>query len=504
MIAIALCTRTTFVYFFCSLLFSIPVQAESANDLNLLREAKLTHQSLLVGASHTSDGSTRAKNGKPRFVGPLGADVITFKGYQYTIYYTAQNRGGYGDLFAEVVVARRKIDGGGLIDGGDWEHSTLPVYRVTSRDAHNRASIAISKGDGVIHIAFDHHNLPRINYAHSALGVADNPSATQWNDQVFQFQRNLGFPNDALDRVTYPTFHQLPGGNLLMYFRNGGSTQGEMMLARYDAKQSEWKFIRRVTSMEGFYSKTVTDNNEPSFRGPYLTGGPKIDAGGRIHISWVFREKPVNCNPKGTNAGRDCNHGLYYAYSDDEGIKWYGSNNKLLADTSKGEAISVETQGAEVVHIPTTLMPSNVSLNSIVDDASGKYHVLIEHKTSAQGKSLLHHYVRDSDGKWTSSLFKFAASNVNMQILGNRMFAFAGRADAKIYYSTRQNGFDDWQEIMLPILDGEDSIINGGFVTWDLSQLASGKVSLSWHQMPADGVHGKPSAIFVYDFTVGE
>ena len=373
-------------------LFVMPVSAKVTSDnsqLSLFKEAKMLQHSLLINTSHTSDGSDRAKNNTPRFVGSLGADAITYKGYQYVVYYSAKDRGGYGDFFAEVMIARRKID------SSTWEYSTLPVYRLTSNDAHNRASIAISKGDGTIHITFDHHNTPRINYARSLVGVADKPESTVWNDQVFTFQRNMGFANDAVDPVTYPTFHDLPDGNLLMYFRSGGSTDGAMTFARYDAKQSLWSFVRKTSSSEGFFEKNVTGNKMPSLRGPYTTGGPKIDENGRIHISWLFREKPVNCNLGGTNEGQDCNHGLYYAYSDDEGVTWFNSNNQLIADTSKGQYISVETQGLEVANIPTSLKPSNVSLNAILDPITGSYHVLIEHKTRSTGENLLHRYVRD-------------------------------------------------------------------------------------------------------------
>jgi len=102
----------------------------SVPSLSLHSTPILLGSSLLVDKSHTSDGSDRAQNGKPLFAGVMGAQAVTYKGYQYVIYYTAKDRGGYGDLFAEVVVARRKVM------GHDWQHATLPVYRLTSDDAY--------------------------------------------------------------------------------------------------------------------------------------------------------------------------------------------------------------------------------------------------------------------------------------------------------------------------------------------------------------------------------
>lgn len=479
-------------------MLSFVSEAKSDNALSLFKHAKILQHTSLTKSSHTSDGSDRAKNGKPRFVGSLGADTITYKGYQYGVFYSAKDRGGYGDFFAEVMIARRKIG------TSNWEYSTLPVYRVTSNDAHNRVSIAISEGDGTIHIAFDHHNTPRINYARTLPGVADKPESTIWNDQVFSFQRNMGFAKNAVERVTYPTFHTIPGGNLLMYFRSGGSTQGAMTFARYDAKQSKWTFVRKVSTAEGFFAKNVTGNKAPSFRGPYTTGGPKIDENGRIHISWLFREKPVNCNPGGTNGGRDCNHGLYYAYSDDQGVTWFNSSGKLIADTSQGQFMSVETQGLEVADIPTLLKPSNVSLNAILDPVTGNYHVLIEHKTSPTDDTLLHRYVRDRKGKWTVELFDFSAASVKMKILGDQMFAFAGRTEAKVYYANRKTGFTDWQQVIIPKSPDTQNTIEKGYINWDLSLLDSGRVSLTWHQEPKNKTYGKGAPIYTYDFSIGE
>ncbi|EWH10534.1 hypothetical protein DS2_07868 [Catenovulum agarivorans DS-2] len=464
--------------------------------LQLHSQPVLLNSSLLVKKSHTSDGSDRAVNGKPLFAGVMGAQAVTYQGYQYVIYYTAKDRGGYGDLFAEVVVARRNVT------NHDWQYSTLPVYRLTSEDAHNRQAIEVSKSDGVIHISFDHHNLDRINYAHTAVGVANNPKAIEWNDNVFKFKRNLGFANDAVGRVTYPKFYALDSGNLLMYFREGGAAKGKMQLARYDAQQSEWQFIRRISSQDGLFAKNVNGNTKPTTRGPYLAGGgPKFDQDGRMHISWVFRERPVNCNPGKVN-GFDCNHGIYYTYSDDEGLTWYNNHGQLVADTRKGEVLSVETPGLEAVHVPTTLRPSNVSHNSVIDRKTGDYHLLLSHKTKPDGPARVHHYIRDTSGQWRKEVSSFNASNVTLKFLGDRLFAFAGRTNADIYYADRVDGFKQWHKIALPKLDGEFSKIEGGYITWDLSLLSSGFASVIWQHAPE--VSGQPTPIYVYDFELGK
>ncbi|WP_269520512.1 BNR-4 repeat-containing protein [Alteromonas sp. BMJM2] len=470
-------------------------KTHNSMSISLSQKPKLLSSSLLVGKSHTSDGSDRAINGKPHFSGVMGAQAVTYNGYQYVIYYTAKDRGGYGDLFAEVVVARRKVT------GHDWQYSTLPVYRLTSDDAHNRQAIEISKGDGVIHISFDHHNLDRINYARTAVGVANHPETVDWNDDVFKFERNLGFPDDAVGRVTYPKFYSLESGNVLMYYREGGAAKGEMQLALYDAEQNDWEFIRNISSSEGVYIQNVNGNKEPSTRGPYLAGGgPKFDSNGRMHISWVFRERPVNCNPGKTN-GLDCNHGIYYTYSDNEGLTWYNNAGTLVADTRKGEVLSIATPGLEAVHVPTTLRPSNVSHNSVIDTKTGDYHLLLSHNIEAGGPAHVHHYVRGTSGTWQKRVSSFTASNVTLKFLDDRLVAFAGRESADIYYSDRADDFTTWHKIDMPNVDSELGKIEGGYITWDLSLLKQGIASVIWQHAP-DSI-GEPSPIYVYDFEIG-
>ncbi len=51
---------------------------------------RITRAGDLASASHTSDGTERARGGPPRFMGALGARAISFNGYQYVNYYTGR------------------------------------------------------------------------------------------------------------------------------------------------------------------------------------------------------------------------------------------------------------------------------------------------------------------------------------------------------------------------------------------------------------------------------
>ena len=458
------------------------------------QNAEIIYFSELAPLSHGSDGSDRARDGIPRFLGPLGARGVTHKGYQYIVYYTGKDRSlPEEEGAAKVIIARREVD------GGDWERSTLQGYKVTSDNAHNRQSIGIS-GDGVIHIAFDHHNDPVLNYAKTKPGVANNPADIVWDDSVFTYAPNFG--QNILKqgtKVTYPNFNQFPGGGLILYFRHGGSYGGEMQLARYDATKSKWAFVRNVSTRHGTYKGLETT------RGPYTAGGMQVDKDGRLHVAWLFRERPCEGVKPTIHYERFCNHGLYYASSPDEGKTWHHANGKLVADTSKGDAISISNIVPEVVDIPKTLGPSNVINTSTMDSQNGNMHVLLAHLPSATAnKHKVFHYIGKPDGSWTGKPSSFEASDAKLAIYGDYMFAFTGRSKASIQYAKREEGFSEWRS--MPIGDKEqmDKLnIEGGYITWDLSRMESeGVASVIWHTAPESQRDGDASPINVVDLKV--
>ena len=462
--------------------------------LKPVKRAEVSYHSQLARLSHGSDGSDRARDGKPRFLGPLGARGVTYKGYQYIVYYTGKDRTlPEEEGAAKVIIARRNVE------GGDWERSTLQGYKVTSDDAHNRQSIGIS-GDGVIHIAFDHHNDPVLNYAKTKSGFASNPADVVWDDTVFTYAPNFG--QNILKsgtKVTYPNFNQVPGGGLILYFRHGGSYGGDMQLGRYDAEQSKWTFVRNISNRKGTYKGLETT------RGPYTAGGMQVDKDGRLHVAWLFRERPCKGIKPNIHYERFCNHGLYYASSPDEGKTWYHVDGRLIADTSKGESLGIGNVTPEVVDIPKELGPSNVINTSTMDSQNGNMHVLVAHLPSAQSaKDKVYHYIGTPDGIWTSKASSFDASDAKLAIYGDYMFAFTGRSKAAIYYASRKDGFSKWTQIALGSKQKADKLnIEGGYITWDLSRMeADGIASAIWHMRPKSQRHGDASPIYVIDFKV--
>ena len=129
-------------------------------------------------------------------------------------------------------------------------------------------------------------------------------------------------------------------------------------------------------------------------------------------------------------------------------------------------------------------------------------HVLMSHKTTATGPTRIHHYYDTTDGSWAGGESSFNASNVEVVFNGDQMFAFAGRGDAEIYYSLREENFATWRQIDLPPVGGSPTVINNGYSTWDTSRLNEGVVSVMWHR-PAPNI-GDDAPIDAYTFTLTE
>ena len=455
-------------------------QAEDAD------RAYITGWDQLTSTSHVSDGMERSRDGNPRFEGPLGAQAVSHNGYQYLIFYSGRDRTiPREEASSRVVVARRALGAFG------WEFSILRDYAITSDDAHNRQTIGISEADGVVHISFDHHNRPQMNYAATATGVATDPASVEWNDDVFTYAENLGGdPSERLN-VTYPSFTQIPGGNLVLYFRSGGSYGGEMRLARYDSAGGEWGVVRNLSTRHG------TFNGQETTRGPYMGDARSIQVGtdGTLHAAWVFRERPCDY----TTSSRSeifCNHGLFYAWSQDEGRTWLRADGSQIVDTEAGEMMSIDNLGGPVIEVPKGLGPSNPSITSTVDPVSGDMHVLLRHLDRRGGTPYYFHYLGQRDGTWTQTQTNFDGNTASLAVVGDRLYAFVGRDRGQIYYAQREDGFSEWERLEIEIEGSRRFDPRGGFITWDLSRLDTGSATMMWHRAPEESGASSPLQIF--------
>ena len=80
------------------------------------------------------------------------------------------------------------------------------------------------------------------------------------------------------EHVTYPEFYRLSDGNLLFFYRDGSSGNGNLLINYYDCETQRWS-KRQQNLIDG-----------EGERNAYWQMA--IDAEDRIHLSWVWRETP--------------------------------------------------------------------------------------------------------------------------------------------------------------------------------------------------------------------
>lgn len=200
--------------------------------------------------------------------------LVTFQNFQYAAYY---------DVGQFVVLAKRKT-------GSNIWQVKQTQYKGDATDAHKSISIIVD-GAGFVHVAWGQHN-NNLNYAK---GLA--PASLQLGEKSEMV-------SSKENKVSYPEFYKLPDGDLLFFYRDGGSGNGNLMINRYSTKSKTWKRIQDgMIDGEGK-------------RNAYWQVA--IDKAGAIHLSWVWRESPDVAS----------NHDLCYAKSLDGGLTWQKSTGE--------------------------------------------------------------------------------------------------------------------------------------------------------------------------------
>ena len=201
--------------------------------------------------------------------------VVSNASYQYVAYYDAERR---------VVLAQRQLG------SDDWTMEVTP-YTGNTSDAHNVISIMVD-GAGYLHMSWDHH-VDELRYCRSV-----EPNSLKLTDKMLM-------TGEKENKVTYPEFHHLSDGNLLFFYRDGSSGQGDLMINYYDSQTQTWS--KRQDNV-------ISGEDE---RNAYWQTA--IDEAGTIHLSWVWRETPDVAT----------NHDMCYAKSDDNGVTWRKSTGEV-------------------------------------------------------------------------------------------------------------------------------------------------------------------------------
>ena len=288
--------------------------------------------------------------------------LVSFKDSQFIAYY---------DAARYVVLGKRKH--------GEtaWNlHKTQ--YKGNAADAHNAISIAVD-GNGFLHVAWDHHN-NALRYARGK-----TPFSLELGDQI-------QMTGKAEDRLSYPEFYSLSNGNLLFFYRDGGSGGGNMVINRYQTTSKKWEQLHR----------SLIDGEKQ--RNAYWQAC--TDQWGTVHLSWVWRESPDVAS----------NHDLCYARSKDGGETW---------EKSTGEKYTLPITAATAEY--AVRIPQNSELinqTSMMADNAG--HPFIATYWREQGSKVPTYHVVYLDNKnWTTSNLAIRQTPFSLSGMGSKRIPIA-------------------------------------------------------------------------------
>ncbi|WP_344938526.1 BNR repeat-containing protein [Sphaerisporangium flaviroseum] len=366
---------------------------------------------LLTSRGHTALTYTGYMNGESF----QQEGITSYRGWQYAVYW---------DSSSHVNISRRQLPSGG------WQNLTLTDYTTTSTDSHNVISLGISRADGTIHLAFDMH-ASTLRYRRSVAGLANDPGRFSWTADAFGATQSQ-LTGSTVTTVTYPAFIDAPGGRLQLALRTGTSGSGDEVL--YEYAGGSWSHLGRF--LDG------VSNNQNA----YLFG-IEYDGGGRLHMTWTWRE----------TSNASTNHDLMYAYSTDLGRTWRNNSGAVIGTTGS-RSITSASAGVKVWSIGQNR--GLINQESQVVDGSGVVHVLASHLpagaasqsdfTTARETAVLVHYHRDTSGGWHQTYTPFLERSSRGDIgvdSGNNLYVVSGDSKThKLHIQTasRSSGWSDW------------------------------------------------------------
>lgn len=227
------------------------------------------------------------------------SSVISLAGFQYI---------GFYDKRGNVIIGKRKLS------AGKWQLRVTP-FVANIRDAHNGISLGID-GAGYLHLCFGMHGT-KLRYARSV------------KPHSLKFTSFISMTGDEEERVTYPEFHTMANGDLLFFYRNGVSGNGNMVIKRYVMKERKWVTIQ---------SNLIDGEGE---RNAYWQAW--VDCDDHIFISWVWRD----------NSDVASNHDVCFAVSKDGGASWQKANGEaydLPINVRNAEVARTVPFGSELIN----------------------------------------------------------------------------------------------------------------------------------------------------------
>lgn len=329
--------------------------------------------------------------------------IATVGDYQYTVFWDADR------VF---VLARRDLRDDRI------QTLRLPNMTLSSDDPHRNTCLGVSLADGRLHLSWDHHNNP-LRYTRSRAGFLSDPPQ-QMRAEDIETPQPLSDHAAVLSRATYPRFLNDAQGRLLLFYRQGGSGNGDNYLFAYDPNSGAWTGLGKAFSSRGKYEPWDGGTSRNAYFHDLL-----FDRQNRLHATWVYRE---------ISATWASNHDLHYAYSDDGGRTWRNNGGQPVADLQAGDPVELGDPGIVVREIPVFSWIMNAGCMAL--DSQNRPHVVtyklpepqrverVQHNPPAPILDRLRfvHYWRADDGRWLGGEPIEAGADGGRVARGNMVF----------------------------------------------------------------------------------
>ncbi|WP_435372368.1 BNR repeat-containing protein [Streptomyces ficellus] len=406
--------------------------------------------------------------------------LLTYKGYQYATWYTADR---------SAVVARRALT------STSWQSVTLP-HKLRYDDSHNVISMGVSRIDGRLHLNMDSHS-DGFFYVKSSAGLLDDPAGRAWTAAQFGGVQTTLDGLGLTSQFTYPQFIATPEGRLQLSYRVAVSGNGRNALAEYDG--TRWTALGEWTSSTGTYTSA---HGSSTARNMYLHG---IDysADGRLHAFFTWREQngAVMCHSGGIT-----NHDTGYVHSTDRGRTWRNAAGTVVGTTGGGDRVAVTDPGL----IADPLDPDHSLMNqeSQATDSASRPHAVISYVPGRFGQCTTD-YVADrtangrafhvrsdaATGAWKKTEIPVPLNSSQRTHLAFDRYdnAYAVLPYGRIVAASRASGYTDWKTLF----DGS-GLHAFGEVVVDDTRLRQDNVLSFMYQQKSSGT--TPSPIRVADF----
>ncbi|WP_175410472.1 BNR repeat-containing protein [Streptomyces sp. TRM64462] len=446
--------------------------ADPAPAVSRINDTRLDSQALyFVSYNGLVNNNSFQKNG-----------LLTYKGYQYAAWYTADRN---------AVVARRALG------STTWQTVTVG-HKLRYNDSHNVISMGVSRIDGRLHLTMDSHS-DAFFYVKSTAGLLDNPGGRAWTASQFGPVQTTLDGLGLTSRFTYPQFVATPEGRLQLSYRVAVSGNGRNALAEYDG--TRWTALGEWTSSTGTYR---SEHGSSTARNMYLHG---IDysADGTLHAFFTWREQngAVMCHGGGIS-----NHDTGYVHSTDRGRTWRNAAGTVVGTTGGSDRVSVNDTGLVV----DPLNPDHSLMNqeSQATDSANRPHAIISYVPGRFGQCTTN-YVDDrtangrafhvrkdiGTGAWrkTEIPVPLNSSQRTRLILDKYDNAYAIMPFGRIVGASKASGYTDWKVLF----DG--SGLNAfGEVVVDETRVRQDDVLSIMYQEKSGGT--TPSPIHVIDFAL--